>query len=45
MYAGHLLEYGPTKTIMARPKDPYTITLITVAPIANPGKRTCLTSR
>jgi oligopeptide/dipeptide ABC transporter ATP-binding protein len=42
MYAGHLVEYGPTKTIMARPRHPYTITLMTAAPIANPWKRNLL---
>jgi oligopeptide/dipeptide ABC transporter ATP-binding protein len=42
MYAGHLVEYGPTKTIMAKPRHPYTITLMTAAPIANPWKRNLL---
>lgn len=42
MYAGHLVEYGPTKTIMAAPRHPYTITLMQAAPVANPWKRNLL---
>ena len=42
MYAGHLVEYGPTKTVMAQPRHPYTITLMSAAPIANPWKRNLL---
>ena len=42
MYAGHLVEYGPTKTVMAKPRHPYTITLMQAAPIANPWKRNLL---
>lgn len=42
MYAGHLVEYGPTKEIMARPRHPYTITLMQAAPIANPWRRNLL---
>jgi len=42
MYAGHLVEYGPTKEVMARPRHPYTITLMKAAPIANPWKRNLL---
>ncbi len=42
MYAGHLVEYGPTKTVMATPRHPYTITLMQAAPIANPWKRNLL---
>jgi oligopeptide/dipeptide ABC transporter ATP-binding protein len=42
MYAGHLVEYGPTKTVMAHPRHPYTITLMNAAPIANPWKRNLL---
>lgn len=42
MYAGHLVEYGPTKEVMARPRHPYTITLMQAAPIANPWKRNLL---
>ncbi len=42
MYAGHLVEYGPTKTVMANPRHPYTITLMKAAPIANPWTRNLL---
>jgi oligopeptide/dipeptide ABC transporter ATP-binding protein len=42
MYAGSLVEYGPTKTIMAKPRHPYTIALIASAPIPNPWKRNLL---
>jgi oligopeptide/dipeptide ABC transporter ATP-binding protein len=42
MYAGHLVEYGPTKIVMAKPRHPYTITLMNAAPIANPWKRNLL---
>lgn len=43
MYSGHLVEYGPTKTVMATPRHPYTITLMQAAPVANPWKRNLLT--
>lgn len=42
MYAGHVVEYGPTKIVMSRPRHPYTITLMQAAPIANPRKRNLL---
>ena len=42
MYSGHLVEYGPTKVIMAKPRHPYTITLMKAAPVANPWKRNLL---
>lgn len=42
MYAGHLVEYGPTKAVMAKPRHPYTITLMQAAPVANPWKRNLL---
>lgn len=42
MYAGHLVEYGPTKTVMAKPRHPYTITLMEAAPVPNPWKRNLL---
>ena len=42
MYAGHLVEYGPTKAVMANPRHPYTITLMQAAPIANPWTRNLL---
>ncbi len=42
MYAGNLVEYGPTKDIISKPRHPYTITLIASAPIPNPWKRNLL---
>ncbi|HKM75093.1 MAG TPA: oligopeptide/dipeptide ABC transporter ATP-binding protein [Candidatus Bathyarchaeia archaeon] len=42
MYSGEVVEYGETSEIMAKPRHPYTITLISSAPIANPWKRNLL---
>jgi oligopeptide/dipeptide ABC transporter ATP-binding protein len=42
MYAGNLVEYGPTKKIISKPRHPYTVTLISSAPIPNPWKRNLL---
>ena len=42
MYAGNLVEYGPTREIISKPRHPYTITLISSAPIPNPWKRNLL---
>ncbi|MDG6926617.1 MAG: ABC transporter ATP-binding protein [Nitrososphaerota archaeon] len=42
MYAGHVVEYGPTKRVLAAPRHPYTVTLMSAAPIANPWKRNLL---
>ena len=42
MYSGNLVEYGLTEEIMAKPWHPYTIALISSAPIANPWKRNLL---
>ena len=42
MYAGNLVEYGPTNDIISKPRHPYTITLISSAPIPNPWKRNLL---
>jgi oligopeptide/dipeptide ABC transporter ATP-binding protein len=42
MYAGNLVEYGTAKTIMLKPRHPYTITLIASAPVPNPWKRNLL---
>jgi len=42
MYAGNLVEYGPTKNILSKPRHPYTVTLIASAPILNPWKRNLL---
>ena len=42
MYSGNLVEYGLTEEIIAKPRHPYTIALISSAPIANPWKRNLL---
>jgi oligopeptide/dipeptide ABC transporter ATP-binding protein len=42
MYSGEVVEYGQTSEIMAKPRHPYTIALISSAPIANPWKRNLL---
>jgi oligopeptide/dipeptide ABC transporter ATP-binding protein len=42
MYSGDVVEYGQTEGIMAKPRHPYTIALISSAPIANPWKRNLL---
>jgi len=42
MYAGNLVEYGPTETILGKPRHPYTIALIASAPVPDPWKRNLL---
>jgi oligopeptide/dipeptide ABC transporter ATP-binding protein len=42
MYSGDAVEYGQTEEIMAKPRHPYTIALISSAPTANPWKRNLL---
>lgn len=42
MYAGNLVEYGPCSTVVAKPRHPYTITLIKSAPIPDPWHRNLL---
>jgi oligopeptide/dipeptide ABC transporter ATP-binding protein len=42
MYAGNLVEYGDTKSVVSKPRHPYTITLIRSAPIPDPLKRNLL---
>jgi len=42
MYTGNLVEYGPTRSVIEKPRHPYTITLIASAPIPNPWKRNLL---
>jgi peptide/nickel transport system ATP-binding protein len=37
MYAGHLAEEGPTETVLADPKHPYTQLLVSA--VADPGKQ------
>ena len=33
MYAGHVVETGPSKTVLADPKHPYTQLLLSAVPI------------
>jgi len=42
MYAGNVVEYGPTGSIISKPRHPYTIALISSAPIPNPWKKNLL---
>jgi oligopeptide/dipeptide ABC transporter ATP-binding protein len=42
MYSGDVVESGETEEIMAKPRHPYTIALISSAPVANPWKRNLL---
>ena len=42
MYAGRILEYGPTKAVITSPRHPYTITMMRAVPIADPWKRNLL---
>jgi oligopeptide/dipeptide ABC transporter ATP-binding protein len=42
MYAGEVVESGQTEEILAKPRHPYTIALISSAPVANPWKRNLL---
>jgi peptide/nickel transport system ATP-binding protein len=42
MYAGNVVEYGPTSSVISKPRHPYTIALISSAPIPNPWKRNLL---
>jgi oligopeptide/dipeptide ABC transporter ATP-binding protein len=42
MYAGNIAEYGPTKTVLAKPRHPYTIAMISSAPEPDPWKRNLL---
>lgn len=39
MYAGRVVEYGPTLTVLEKPRHPYTIALINSAPVPDPWKR------
>lgn len=39
MYAGKVVESGPTLTVLERPRHPYTLALINSAPFPDPWKR------
>ena len=42
MYSGDVVESGQTDELMAKPRHPYTVALISSAPVANPWKRNLL---
>ncbi|HUO42646.1 MAG TPA: ABC transporter ATP-binding protein [Methylomirabilota bacterium] len=42
MYAGNVVERGPIRTVITRPRHPYTIALISSAPIPDPNRRNLL---
>jgi oligopeptide/dipeptide ABC transporter ATP-binding protein len=42
MYAGNVVEYGPASVVSSKPRHPYTITLISSAPVPDPEKRNLL---
>lgn len=39
LYMGFVVEIGPTDTLFARPRHPYTRALLDAAPVAEPGRR------
>ena len=42
MYAGNVVEYGPTLEVLRKPRHPYTMTLMKSAPTPDPWNRTLL---
>jgi len=42
MYAGNIVEYGACKTVISKPRHPYTIALISSAPVPDPTTRNLL---
>jgi oligopeptide/dipeptide ABC transporter ATP-binding protein len=42
MYAGNLVEYGPTSVVLGKPRHPYTVALMKSAPTPDPWNRTLL---
>jgi oligopeptide transport system ATP-binding protein len=39
MYLGRVVELGPTRELMARPRHPYTVSLLAAVPTADPRRR------
>lgn len=39
MYLGRIVEIGPTVEVLKEPRHPYTLALVSVAPVPNPRKR------
>jgi len=44
MYAGNIVEYGPSSDVLGKPRHPYTIALMKSAPKPDPWQRTLLTT-
>jgi peptide/nickel transport system ATP-binding protein len=42
MYAGNVVEYGPTAEVLRKPRHPYTMALMKSAPTPDPWNRTLL---
>jgi peptide/nickel transport system ATP-binding protein len=42
MYSGKIVEYGPTLTVIDKPRHPYTMALIRSAPVPDPWQRSLL---
>jgi len=42
MYAGNVVEYGTCKSVISKPRHPYTIALISSAPVPDPTTRNLL---
>jgi oligopeptide transport system ATP-binding protein len=42
MYAGSVVEYGPCREVISKPRHPYTIALISSAPVPDPNTRNLL---
>jgi len=42
MYAGKIVEYGPTEEVITNPRHPYTIALLSSTPVPDPQKRNLL---
>ena len=42
MYAGRVVESGPSRSVITKPRHPYTIALVSSAPVPNPWKRNIL---
>ena len=39
MYLGRIVEFGPSQTVFARPRHPYTLALLASTPAVDPGSR------